>query len=810
MQFPESWLREFCDPPIGTAELAEKLTMAGLEVESLRPVAPPFHGVVVAKVLSVAPHPNADRLRVCEVDVGAAETLSIVCGAPNVRAGMKAPCALVGAELPPAKEGTSQPFRIEVGKIRGVESRGMLCSARELKLSDDHEGLLALDDSTTVGVDVREALRLDDTIFTLKLTPNLGHALSVHGVAREVAAITGAPLKSPTVFRAAVRSDRTLPVAIEAPDLCGRFSGRVVTGVDATAKTPRWMADRLARCGQRTVSPLVDISNYVMFELGRPSHIFDLDKIAGGLTVRWGRKGESLELLNGNTVELDESVGVIADAKHVESLAGIMGGAATAVSDATRNIYVEAAFWWPEAVAGRSRRYHFSTDAGHRFERGVDPATTVEHIERLTSLILAICGGEETRCGPIDDHVTSLPELAPITLRVARAAKVIGMPVTQSDCEGVMARLGFETTARPGEIDVVPPSWRFDLRLEEDLIEEVIRLIGYDALPTGPALGTLQAKVASESRRGASALRHAMAGLGWQETINFSFVDERWERDFAGNPAPIRVVNPIASSLSVMRSSLIGSLVEVLRVNLARKQSRLRAFELGKVFVRDEAGAAGPAGVAGVRQPLRLAGVAFGPVAPPQWGVDERSVDYFDVKGDVEALLAPAVARFVAASHPALHPGRSAAIELDGERIGVIGELHPRWRQAYEIPGNAIVFELDAAALQRRPVPTFAPLPKQQSAWRDIAIVVGDGVGHEALMEAIDAAAQGTVRGATLFDIFAPPQGAAGIAVGERSLAVRLEIRDDERTLTDEQIERIVAAVVASLGERLGARLRQQ
>src|SRR5436190_15553940 len=603
MQFPESWLREFCDPPIATVELAEKLTMAGLEVENLRLVAPPFHGVVVAKVLAVAPHPNADRLRVCEVDVGAAETLSIVCGAPNVRAGMKAPCAVVGAELPPAKEGASEPFRIEVGKIRGVESRGMLCSARELKLSEDHEGLLALDDSATIGADVRDALHLDDTIFTLKLTPNLGHALSVYGVAREVAAITGAPLKSPTFAKAPVGNDRKLPVAIEAPDLCGRFSGRVVIGVDAKARTPQWMADRLARCGQRTVSPLVDISNYVMFELGRPSHIFDLDKIEGGLTVRWGRKGESLELLNGNTVDPDETVGVIADARRVESLAGIMGGAATAVSDATRNVYVEAAFWWPEAVAGRSRRYHFSTDAGHRFERGVDPATTVEHIERITALIVAICGGAETRCGPIDDHVVNVPAPAPVTLRVARAAKVIGIPVTQAECEAVMDRLGFEWTSRAGEIDVVPPSWRFDIRLEEDLIEEVIRLIGYDALPSGPARGSLQAKVGSESRRGASALRHAMADLGWQETINFSFVDERWERDFAGNPAPIRVVNPIASSASAMRSSLVGSLVEVLRVNLARKLPRLRVFELGKVSIRDEAGVAGPLAVAGVRQP---------------------------------------------------------------------------------------------------------------------------------------------------------------------------------------------------------------
>jgi phenylalanyl-tRNA synthetase beta chain len=397
-----------------------------------------------------------------------------------------------------------------------------------------------------------------------------------------------------------------------------------------------------------------------------------------------------------------------------------------------------------------------------------------------------------------------------VTLRVARAAKVIGMPVTQADCEGVMARLGFEATSRPGEIDVVPPSWRFDLRLEEDLIEEVIRLIGYDALPAGPARGTMQAKVASESRRGASALRHAMADLGWQETISFSFVDERWERDLAGNAAPIRVVNPIAAAHSVMRSSLLGSLVEVLRVNLARKVSRVRVFELGKVFVRDAASVAGPLGVAGVRQPLMLGGLAYGPAAPPQWGVAERSVDFFDVKGELEALLAPAVARFIAAPHPALHPGRSAAIEIDGARIGFAGELHPRWRQSYEIPANAIVFELDAEALQRRALPIFMPLPKQQSTWRDIAVVVARDVSHAALADAVAAAGESALRDATLFDIFEPPQGAAGIAAGERSLAIRLELRDDSRTLTDEQIERIVGAVVASLAQRLGARLRQQ
>jgi phenylalanyl-tRNA synthetase beta chain len=811
MQFPESWLREFCDPPLSTTELAERLTMAGLEVESLGLAAPLFHGVVVAEVLAVEKHPNADRLRVCQVDAGGGRILEIVCGAPNVRAGIKVPCAHVGAELPPASEGEgARPLRIEIGKIRGVESRGMLCSARELKLSDDHGGLLILDDAAPVGADLRDYLHLDDTIFTLKLTPNLGHCLSVYGVAREVAALTGAPLKTPRFAKVAVTDDSILRVDVHAPDLCGRFSGRVVRGIDTRAKTPAWMAERLARCGQRTVAPLVDISNYVMFEYGRPSHIFDFDTIAGGLDVRWARPGETIELLNGNTVELDATVGVIADDARVESLAGIMGGARTAVSDATKNVYVEAAFWWPEAVAGRSRRYHFSTDAGHRFERGVDPSSTVEHIERITALIIDICGGAETRCGPIDDHIVNVPQAAPVALRVARAAKIIGMPVSQAVCEDVMTRLDFAWTSTPGVIEVVPPSWRFDIRIEEDLIEEVIRLIGYDALDASPPLGRLGARVASETRRPIMALRHEMASLGWQETISFSFVDERWERDFAGNANPVRVVNPIAQMYSVMRSSLVGSLVEVLRVNLARKASRVRVFELGKAYVRDALATAGDIAVAGVRQPLRLAGLAFGPAYPVQWGKPERPVDFFDVKGDIEALFGRAALRFVAAPHPALHPGRSAAIEWRGVCVGFVGELHPRWRQAYELPGNAVVFEIDAEALTLRALPAFETLPKQQPAWRDIAIIARKEVMHDALVATVDAAASGLIRATTLFDVYEPKSPVPGIGVGEHGLTLRLELRDDAETLTDERIERVVAGVLSALGERLGVRLRTQ
>ncbi|HEY9238112.1 MAG TPA: phenylalanine--tRNA ligase subunit beta, partial [Burkholderiaceae bacterium] len=608
MQFPESWLREFCNPPIGSAQLADTLTMAGMEVEEARPAAPPFHGVVVGEVLSVARHPNADRLNVCQVDAGTGTTLNIVCGAPNVRAGVKVPCALVGAELPPAEEGGS-PFAIQLGQLRGVESQGMLCSARELKLSEDHGGLLILADDAVVGQDIREHLQLDDTLLTLKLTPNLAHCLSVYGVARELSALTGAPLKTPSFPPVRPRFDDKLPVTVEAPELCGRFSGRIVRNVNTKATTPAWMVDRLARCGQRSVTALVDISNYVMFEFGRPSHIFDLDKIHEKLVVRWGRPGETLKLLNGTTITVDGQVGVIADAEGVESLAGIMGGDATAVSDATKHVYVEAAFWWPEAVAGRSRRFNFTTDAGHRFERGVDPALTVEHIERITQLILDICGGE---AGAMDDQVLSLPEAKPVTLRVARAERVIGMPVTQAQCEGVMQRLGFAFTSAPGTLTVTPPSWRFDLKIEEDLIEEVIKVVGYESLPEAPPRAALVPRVRSETQRGLDALRHRMAALDYQETINFSFVDARWEHELAGNADPIKLVNPMAAHLAVMRSSLLGSLIGVLRLNLSRKATRVRIYEAGRAFLRDASVDDGPVAVAGVAQPMRLAGLVYG------------------------------------------------------------------------------------------------------------------------------------------------------------------------------------------------------
>lgn len=811
MQFPESWLREFCNPDLSTEQLAETLTMAGLEVEELKPVAPPFTHIVVGEIKTAEQHPNADRLRVCTVDVGQPELLNIVCGAPNARVGIRVPCALVGAELPPGEDG--KPFLIKVGKLRGVESQGMLCSARELKLSEDHGGLMELAADAPLGQNIREHLALDDTLFTLKLTPNLAHCLSVYGVAREVAALTGAPLLQPSFPAVAVKNADRVSVKISAPDLCGRFSGRVVRNVNPKATTPQWMVDRLARCGQRSVKALVDISNYVMFELGRPSHIFDLDKIHGGLDVRWGQPGEQLKLLNGNTVTVDEKVGVIADYQQVESLAGIMGGDATAVSDDTVNIYAEAAFWWPKSIAGRSRRYNFSTDAGHRFERGVDASTTVKHLERITQLILDICGGE---AGPMDDVQVNLPQAKPVTLRVARAAKIIGMPLTQTQCAGALTRLGLPVVEGDGVLTVTPPSYRFDLTIEEDLIEEVVRMVGYNQLPTTPPLAPITAKVRPENRRSPFAVRRALAGLGFQETINFSFVEERWEHELAGNPNPIKLLNPIASQMSVMRSSLLGSLLQVLKFNLDRKAPRVRVFEVGSVFLRDASVPDSDTTVEGFNQPMRVAGLAYGAVDGLQWGVKEQGAGFYDLKGDVEALLAPAVAQFVPAEHPAMHPGRCAKVVLAGQEIGFVGELHPRWRQSYGFTQTPVLFELDLNAVVQRTVPVFSAVAKHQSVERDIAVIVQERVTLADVVAAVHAAPTGgLLRNVVLFDVYRPKPVKDGemaapgaLSAGEKSLALRLTLNSAEGTLAEDQIEAAVAAVLARLSSDVNARLR--
>jgi len=818
MQLSEQWLRAFVNPPIGSDELAQRLTMSGLEVEESAPVAPPFHGVVVALVKSVVRHPNADKLTVCEVDDGSGALRQIVCGAPNATAGARVACARPGAVLP-------GDFRIKETKVRGVASHGMLCSARELGLSDDHGGLMILDFDAPVGSSVREALALDDRRLTLKLTPNRGDCLSVLGVAREVAAITGAPLRLPHFEPVAPTCGERLPVKVLAPDLCGRFSGRVIRGLDARAATPAWMKQRLERCGQRSVSALVDISNYVMIELGRPSHVFDLNRVQGALEVRWGCPAEKVTLLNGQTVEVDGWIGVIADAGGVEALAGVMGGERTAVSLETTDVYLEAAFWWPQSIQGRARRYSFTTDAAHRFERGVDPSTTVAHLEYLTRLIVDICGTPDTRIGPVDDQALKLPERAPVTMRGARLRKLLGVEIGDEEIAAVFRRLGLPFERAPDRFVVEPPPHRFDLEIEEDLIEEVARLHGFERIADEPPLARQRMRAQPETLRPLHALRLAMAASGYQELVNYSFVDEAWERDFAGNDAPIRLLNPIASQLAVMRSTLVGSLVAALKYNLNRGASRVRVFELGRVFVADASIADGPLSVPGIAQPQRLGALAYGPVVGEQWGLPARDVDFFDVKGEVERLLAGVVdLRFVAARHPALHPGRGARIEVGDRAIGWIGELHPRLQQRYELPRPSIVFELDAAALQSMRLPRAQPVPRFPAVERDVALWFDAAVALQQVNEVVEALRRrdrrlDCLRGFRLFDLYRPSVGDDGapsrVAANalldkEKSLAFRIRLQDTERTLSDADADAAVAAIVDELGARLGARLRQR
>ncbi len=800
MQFSESWLRSFCNPSMTTDELAHALTMAGLEVEEVTPAAPPFTGIVVGEIVTREKHPNADRLSVCAVNVGshAEAPLQIVCGAPNARVGIKIPVALVGAALPPGEDG--KPFMIKQAKMRSVESNGMLCSARELGISESHEGLLELAADAPIGSDIREYLSLNDSKFLIKLTPNKADCLSVYGVARETHAITGAPLAAEPTGTVKATLTEVLPVKVLAPDLCGRFAGRVIRGVNAKASTPAWMRERLEKSGQRSITALVDISNYVMLEAGRPTHVFDLDKVHGGLEVRWGKKGESLKLLNGNTVDLDEKVGVIADSQAVESLAGIMGGDSTAVSLDTTNVYVEAAFWHPLAIQGRARRFNFSTDAGHRFERGVDWETIPAHLDRISALILEICGGE---AGPIDDQIINVPSRKPVTMRIARAQKVIGVAVAVDEMASIFTRLGLTHTRTSDAFIVTPPSYRFDIEIEEDLIEEIARIYGFDNIPALPPIARAAMRAQPEGTRSLHELRAAIAGCDYFETINYSFVDKSWEHELLGNADPINLLNPIASQMAVMRSSLVPGLLANVQYNVSHKADRVRVFELGKVFKRDATVVDGPLAVAGITQPLKLAGVAFGGAVAEQWASQKRMADFYDVKADLLAVV-PDAARFVAAEHPLLHPGRCAKIELNQATIGWIGELHPKHLARFELTSAPTVFEVDVAPLQQRPLTVHAPVSKMPLVRRDIALVVANSVNSDVLVDSLRTGAPAFVRAVDVFDVY---RGAA-LPEGKKSVAIRVLMQDTERTLADTEIEGACQQMLFKAQEQHGATLR--
>lgn len=808
MQFTESWLKSLVQTDLETLALGEKLTMAGLEVEELVPLAPEFSGVVVGLVLKKEKHPDADRLSVCQVQVGPEDVRQIVCGASNVAEGLKVPCALPGAVLP-------GDFKIKPTKMRGVESGGMLCSAKEIGLTSDVDGLHILNTDLPVGGNVRELLGLNEMCFTLKMTPNRADCLSVWGVAREVAALTGARLTPPSVEAVPVTLSETLPVQVEHTDLCGRFAGRVIRGVNNTAKTPQWMVERLEGAGQRSVNPLVDISNYVMLELGRPSHVFDLDKVRGGLTVRWAKAEEKLKLLNDMEVTLTPEVGVVCDAEGPEALAGIMGGERTSVSESTSNIFLEAAFWHPDAIVGRARAFNFGSEASHRFERGVDFQSIPEHLERITRLILDICGGQ---AGPIVDQVLNVPTRTPVVLRHARAERVIGMPFEQAQVETVFAQLGFAYTveSEAGQVRyvVTPPSYRFDIAIEEDLIEELIRVVGYERLPLRAPLGRLKMLAVPEKKLTRHAVRRQVAALGYQEVVSYSFTPEQWEQDFNQNTDPVRLLNPIASHLSVMRSSLVGSLTGVLKNNLAHRVDRLRVFEVARVFEKNPKVGNGPQTVAGFVQAWKLGGLAYGLADQLQWGAsNNRLIDFFDVKGDLEQLLCGKVLEFKPfdVAHPALHPGRSAQVLVNNKVVGFLGEMHPKWVQAYDLQSAPMVFELQLDCLLAKSLPVYQDISKQPFVVRDLAFVVDHAVCaatlKKALLDAQDSNSN-WLKSVILFDEFLPKEEGKGLKVNEKSLAFRLTLQAADRSLTDADVEPLLKKMIELAAQRCAARLR--
>jgi len=784
MKFSENWLRTWVNPALSSEALAHTLTMAGLEVEALESVAPAFDNVVVAEVLEVVKHPNADRLNVCQVNVGEAQPLTIVCGAANVAVGAKVPCARIGAVLP-------GDFVIKQAKVRNVESFGMLCSEKELGLAEESQGLWLLPVDAPVGKTLRGYLELDDKIFTLKLTPNRSDCSGMVGIARDVAALTGSPLKQLDIQIQPVTLPEQLPVNVADAQACPLYCGRMVRGVNAAASTPDWMLRRLERSGLRGISAVVDITNYVMLEMGQPLHAFDLAQLSGGITVRRARKSEALTLLNEQEVVLDEEVLVIADDARVLALAGIMGGQGSGVETTTRDVFLESAFFHPDAIAGKARRFGLATDSSFRFERGVDFTATRQALERATQLLLEICGGS---AGAITEARNQLPERVAITLRRSRVTRVLGIALDNAQIATLLKRLQLNFTAKGDHFSVIPPSFRFDLSIEADLIEELARLHGYDNIPAQAPQAAQTMLPYSELQRPLSRIQQMLVSRDYQEIVSYAFVDEQVERELCGNDKAVALQNPIASNLAVMRSSLIGGLVGALRFNLNRNQARVRLFEIGACFtkVNNE-----------YVQNQRLSGLVYGAAQPEQWGVAAKLVDFFDVKADVEALFAPQAMRFVSATHPALHPGRSAQIFCGEQVVGWIGELHPRWQQQYDMAQASVWFEVELDALTQAKVPRMNEIAKFLPVRRDLAVLVDETVTVQTLLDAMLAASVPGVVQISLFDVYR----GKGVEQDKKSLAFRVLLQDTQKTLTDFEIEAGIALLVDVM-QHHGAQLR--
>ena len=787
MKFSENWLRTFVNPGCTREDLAHRLTMAGIEVEAIEPVAASFEQVVVAEVLQIEKHPDADRLAVCQVKTGdhADALLQIVCGAPNVRAGIKVPCALVGAQLP--------GFTIKKAKLRGVESYGMLCSARELGISEAADGLLELPDTAPIGQDFRDYYALNDHVFTLSLTPNRADCLGVYGVAREISAITHTQLAPFKIVPANTEIEDTLDIHVHVPEACPLYCGRVMRDINLDVETPLWMRQRLERSGLRSINVVVDITNYVLLETGQPMHAFDLAKLDGNVHVRYANVDESIQLLNENQLELEADMLLIADERRPLALAGIMGGLDSGVAKGAVDIFLECAFFNPEVISGKSFRLGFGSDSAYRFERGVDYAATRSMLEYATNLIQSICGG---KAGPVTETCYALPQRSPVTVRADRVERVLGIALNNGQIAEYFTRLQFDFSQDEGVFTVIPPSYRFDLAIEEDFIEELARVHGYDEIPAQLPRSGLAMLPASEKMQSQENVKQMLVMRDYQEVVNYAFVDKTWETELIQNETPIALKNPIASHLNVMRSSLIGGLVANLQFNLNRKQDRVRLFELGCCF---EKGTAEP-----YVQIEKLAGLGYGNVYEEQWGVPSRSIDFYDVKSDVEMLYQFQEIDFQPVVHPAFHPGKSAQIMIGGESVGWLGELHPQWQKKYDVPRPVILFELLLDSLLPISLARVKELSKFPPVRRDIAVILDNQIHVQSILSSLYEKKPAIVTKIALFDIYRDN------TVGEhkKSLTFKVILQNTEKTLTDEDIDAAISSLLHILEAKFDATLR--
>jgi phenylalanyl-tRNA synthetase beta chain len=791
MKIVESWLREWVDPDLDSKALGHQLTMLGLEVDGVDVEGNGLDGIVVGEVVEVARHPDADRLSVCKVRAVGDELVDVVCGAPNVRAGMKSPLAVPGITLP-------NGIKLRKSKIRGVVSNGMLCSAVELGLGEESDGILELADDAPAGTPLTDYLGLPDTVFDLDLTPNRGDCFSILGVARDISALTGAPLKAADVAAVRASTKDTLPVEIPLPEGCPSFAGRLIRNIDPAATSPLWMLERLRRSGLRGISPVVDITNLVMLELGQPLHAYDAAKVQGAIRPRLARQGEKLTLLDEKQIVVNEDTLVIADDSGAIGLAGIMGGLSTAVSDVTTDVFFEAAFWPQAFMAGRARSYGMHTDASLRFERGVDFDGQARAVERATQLLLEIAGGE---AGPLVHQVSEshLPKREPIRLRRSRVSLLLGLAVEDDVVAGVLTRLGLSVERTDEGWEVVAPSYRFDITTEVDLIEEIVRIHGYDSVPETTEIAASPLQTVTESVVDLDRVAATLVARDYEEAITYSFIDERSNAPFADGTSELVLSNPISSEMSVMRSSLLPGLAASAAANIARQQERVRLFEIGKSFHGT---------LETPREVVRIAAVASGSAQPEQWGVESQAIDFFDIKGDLVAILKlagdAADVAFEPFEHPALQPGQAARILRDGRHIGVLGKLHPRVAKRLELKRDACVFEVDAVAALASFAPVAKPVSRFPAIRRDIAVLVKEDVSAEELVQAVELAASEFMRDVRVFDIYK----GSGIEAGLKSVAISLILQETSRTLTDDDADAAQAAAVQKLRDMFGAELR--